>query len=239
MQNIRAVTLDAYGTVFDFEDLLQEATAGILDEAGEQRIGPGRLAEAWGRHFHGVYEAVGRGTHAAAEQGFLSITRMTEMALADAGRELGFAVDAQRGTALWIRLLNGVKPFPEIPGLLRALSGRVRLAMVSDTDEEVIGPALKGLNWPFEFVLTSEGEQAYKYDAAGRLFRRAIEMLDLASEQVLHVGDSAADVAGARRAGMRTAWVNRYGRPLPDSCPRPDFVLPDLADLPAVVERFA
>jgi putative hydrolase of the HAD superfamily len=39
-------------------------------------------------------------------------------------------------------------------------------------------------------------------------------------------------VAGARDAGLRTAWINRRGEPWPEALgPRPDLDLPDMAAL--------
>ena len=61
--------------------------------------------------------------------------------------------------------------------------------------------------------------------------------LGLPAESVLHVGDSSADVSGASRAGMRTAWVNRHGRRLPESCPRPDWEIVDLSAVPQILEQ--
>jgi putative hydrolase of the HAD superfamily len=43
-----------------------------------------------------------------------------------------------------------------------------------------------------------------------RIFHAAAELLQLAPEQILHVGDDESlDVLGALAAGMQTAWVNR------------------------------
>jgi len=49
---------------------------------------------------------------------------------------------------------------------------------------------------------------------------------------VLHVGDSLVDdVAGAKAAGLRVAWVNRGGRARRPDAPAPDFEIRDLREL--------
>ncbi len=46
-----------------------------------------------------------------------------------------------------------------------------------------------------------------------RIFHAAAQVLELAPDAVLHVGDDAAlDVLGALGAGMQTVWVNRTGQ---------------------------
>ncbi len=233
MRPVRAVTLDAYGTLFDFEgDLRTDAVRDILHMAGAPEHSPESFADAWGVNFHARYEECGR----QGCEKFVSIAKLTAEALADTYREHGLELDPGRGTELWLDRLGGVHIFPEVPAVLEALSQRFPLAMVSDIDDRVIAPALERLGWDFEFVLTSEGQRCYKHHPDALIFRRAAERLGLPTESVVHVGDSPADVSGARLAGMRVAWVNRYGRRLPEDCPRPDWEIEDLSALPELLE---
>ena len=69
------------------------------------------------------------------------------------------------------------------------------------------------------------------------MFQHAIERLGVPPHEVLHVGDSDVDdVQGAKAAGLQVAWVNRTGRPLRSGVPRPDYEIPDLTGLPALVD---
>jgi len=232
---IRAVTLDAYGTVFDFESHLPAVAGDVLAAERVERLSARELADAWGAHFGALYEEFGR-TYRAGARAFKTVAELTAEALAAAYRQHGLERDPWPGTEIWLRCLRAVEPFPEVGATLQALAGRFALAMISDTDDDIIAPALKRIKGPFRFVLTSEQVRAYKQDPRATLFRRALAELDLAAGEVLHVGDSAADVAGAKAAGMPVAWVNRAGRKLPASCPRPDWEIPDLAALPEIVE---
>jgi FMN phosphatase YigB (HAD superfamily) len=90
------------------------------------------------------------------------------------------------------------------------------------------------LTLPVEFILVSEAVGAYKPHP--RVFRAALERLGLGPNDVLHVGDSDIDdVAGAKAAGLRVAWVNRDGRAPRPGVPRPDFEIKDLEELPALL----
>lgn len=68
---------------------------------------------------------------------------------------------------------------------------------------------------------------------ARAIFDAAVTQLELAPDQVLHVGDDPAlDVVGARDAGLHTAWINRERRPWPAALGEPpDLDLPDLGAL--------
>ena len=51
-------------------------------------------------------------------------------------------------------------------------------------------------------------------------------------DRILYVGDDPIrDVSGAKTAGMRCVWVNATSSPLPEGCPEPDLVIPELPDL--------
>ena len=72
-----------------------------------------------------------------------------------------------------------------------------------------------------------------------RIFREAAQRLGVAPEQILHVGDDPGlDVCGARDAGLRTAWINREGKPWPGGMGAPpDLDLPDMTALADWLER--
>jgi putative hydrolase of the HAD superfamily len=73
------------------------------------------------------------------------------------------------------------------------------------------------------------------------IFAEVVKRLGVSPAETLHVGDSLrADVVGAARAGMRTAWITRRvsdpGAALAEhDGPAPDHVIADLAELPALV----
>jgi putative hydrolase of the HAD superfamily len=66
-----------------------------------------------------------------------------------------------------------------------------------------------------------------------QIFHAAVSQLGVAPHEVLHVGDDPVlDVAGARDAGLRTAWINRRGDPWPAELGEPpELDLPDMAAL--------
>jgi len=122
--------------------------------------------------------------------------------------------------------------------LLARLRGHVRLAVCSnfshgETAREVLGTA--GLLEHFDSVVISDEVGIRKPRA--EIFTAVLEQLAVEPEEVIHVGDSlSADVAGAARLGMHTAWLTRRvadpGTALREyDGPAPEYVISDLARL--------
>jgi FMN phosphatase YigB (HAD superfamily) len=59
----------------------------------------------------------------------------------------------------------------------------------------------------------------YKGDAQKRFFGAIERHYALAPWQMLHVGDSPAEIVAAQRVGLQTCWVNRSGRAWPHERP--------------------
>lgn len=129
------------------------------------------------------------------------------------------------------RMPRFLLPDPAVLRLLEALSGRFRLAVISNGP----GPlqraklARAGLDGRFERIFIS-GEQGLRKPDA-RLFRRALEWAGCAPAEALMIGDHPAeDIAGARAAGLTTCWV-RHAASDPAVDPGPDWVVGHVTDL--------
>lgn len=78
-------------------------------------------------------------------------------------------------------------------------------------------------------VVTSEDARAYK--PRPEPFQLALDWLGLASDQVLHIGDSlTCDVAGANSLSISVARLNRGGRKRPPQT-RVTYEAPDLISI--------
>lgn len=65
-----------------------------------------------------------------------------------------------------------------------------------------------------------------------RIFRAAVEQTGVPAARTLFVGnDPEADIAGARAAGMRTAFIRRRGSPAPREAPAADLTVEILTEL--------
>jgi phosphoserine phosphatase len=128
--------------------------------------------------------------------------------------------------------------FAETERVLHELKKNFRLALITNGAPDIQGAKIDGSNLAsfFETIIISGDHGFGKPDR--RIFQLALERLKVAAHEAVMIGDSLnRDVAGARDAGIRTVWINRYNRTLTDSHPIPDFQLSDLRDLPALLTR--
>lgn len=109
--------------------------------------------------------------------------------------------------------------------LLAALAPIVRIGIVSNNllDEQREKLEFCALD-RYVGALVVSGDVGISKPEPG-IFRIALERLGVAADEAVMLGDSwAADVVGARRAGIRAIWFNPLGRPKP-SDPDADAVL--------------
>jgi putative hydrolase of the HAD superfamily len=123
-------------------------------------------------------------------------------------------------------------PYAGVRATLVALTkAGLRLGVLTDAPRFKAYQRLEaaGLVDFFEFVVTVTDHGARK--PAPQAFKAALDLFGLPPTQVLMVGDwPEKDMAGARAAGMRTAWA-RYGKPGAPVPPEAEWVLESVEGL--------
>jgi 2-haloacid dehalogenase len=113
-------------------------------------------------------------------------------------------------------LLQGMgaqlRPWPEVPEVLRGLSKRAPIGVVTNCSEELGQRAAARVGVDFDAVVTAEAAGAYK--PRPEPFRHALDRLGLEPSRALFVAGSPADITGAAGVGMRAWWHNRLQLPL-------------------------
>lgn len=125
-----------------------------------------------------------------------------------------------------------IAPWPEVGEVLSALQQRVPLAVATNCSIVLGRKAAARVGVPFKAVVTAEEAGFYKPRAEP--YRLALKLLGTAPERTLFVAGSAADVPGARGAGMPVYWHNRMGL-TPVGNAVPDFTHASLTLLLALV----
>jgi putative hydrolase of the HAD superfamily len=68
------------------------------------------------------------------------------------------------------------------------------------------------------------------------IFEEAVKRAGVAPFEALHVGDHPElDIAGAKAAGLTTAWMNRRGESWPEHLCRPDAIISTVSELHLLV----
>ena len=231
MVNIRAVALDAYGTVINFTEPDFIATmAEICDRQGLAAD----AADLWRRFLRAAFLL-------RAENHHQPVYRRYDEAWAiqfqRVFRRLRLPGDPWAAANYLKEKLASAPAFEEAYPVIEALRPHYRLALLSNADDDFLNECLARNGLRFETVVTSEQARAIKPDPA--IFLHLARRLDLPPQHILYAGDNPVpDVLGPRRAGMKVAWVNRLGFRRPRRVPPPDFRVRSLSELvPLLVPR--
>jgi len=228
MSPLRAVSLDLDNTLWDTPPVLVRAESML--RAWLEAEAPEIASRFTGADLARLRMSVAAELPTRAHD--LSFVR-TE-ALKRAARAAGYddAV-AERAFSVFLSARNDVVPFTEVPATLARLAARLPLYALSNGNACVWRA---GLGRHFVAAVDAAGAGAAKPDP--RIFTRLLEVAAVPAEAVLHVGDDPeADVAGARAAGLRSAWMNRSAAPWPAERPPPDYEIADLDELERLVVR--
>jgi 2-haloacid dehalogenase len=145
--------------------------------------------------------------------------------LALQGRDPALAEDA-------VALLGTMPAYLDAPAALETLRGvGLELGVLTQSSADAADAVLRfaGLRDRMALVMSAPESGAFKPDL--RPYRMALERTGAAAEEVAFVAAHWWDVAGAKRAGLRTGWVARRDLYLPESVPEPDVRGRDLAEV--------
>jgi 2-haloacid dehalogenase len=216
--NFDVLTFDCYGTLIDWETGILGALRPLLARH-TKRLSDEQLLELYGE------------IEARIEAGpYLRYREVLRQVVRGLGEQMGFAPSAAEMDSL-PDSLGTWPPFPDTVAALRRLKSRYRLAIISNTDDDLFAQSAQRLQVPFDAVITAQ--QAGSYKPSLNNFRLALERLGVAKEKVLHVGQSRHhDIAPARALGIKSVLVTRRGRgAVVANAAQPDLEVPDLKTL--------
>jgi 2-haloacid dehalogenase len=212
------VTFDCYGTLVDFD----------IDAVTVRTLGP-HLEGIDVDAFLGEFEEIRYQEVLGAYRPYREVLRGS---LAQAMQRFGLAYRDDDGGAI-VAAVPTFGPFPEVPPALERLRRRCKIAIISNTDDELIAGNLRNIGVPFDRVITAEQARAYKPSPA--IFHHALRELGCRAGDVLHVAQGFRyDIVPAHALGWARVWINRYGKP-GDPAYGPYHELPDLSGLPALM----
>lgn len=160
---------------------------------------------------------------------FMPLNEVLRASLRSAMEAAGLAGSAADEEAM-IDAVRAAEPFPDTVDALRDLKRDHRLAILSNSEPDIIRHTTVRLGVAFDAVVLAYHAQCYK--PAEGMFRTLLERIDVPPVAVTHIAQSFYhDMRTAKDVGIgRRIWINRYGRE-GDPAYTPDAELPDLSQL--------
>ncbi len=231
MRAYKGFLLDADNTLFDYDAAETEALRETFRAFLPSAVAEDRAREA--------YRSINAGYWVEFEKGRIALEDLKVARFADLLSTLGAPGDARTmGYSYLQRLSTKALLLPHAWEAVEELARRARLCLVTNGISLVQRGRLaaSGLGPFFAAVLVSEELGFAKPDP--RFFTAACDAIGLAPSDVVCVGDNpAADVAGARGAGIDACWYAPDGRAWPGPGDPPVHVAGDLRDIVHLAPR--
>lgn len=223
----KVITFDCYGTLVQWHRAVREAALAVLSRhLREGEDSAEDEAAALADRLRRV------ATTQQQRPPFRSYKSVLRSSLDEALAEAGYTATMDDQETL-LSILRRIEPHPEVPAALNLLRARYRLAIISNTDDDLIAGTVAAIGTPIDFIVTAQQAQAYKPDH--RLFLHAYAAMGVTKNQTVHVGmGQFTDLKVCHELGIRSVWIDRAGES-PNLDWPPDAVLDDLAGLPELL----
>jgi 2-haloacid dehalogenase len=168
-------------------------------------------------------------------QAYRSYAEVLSLTLERLANEIGYGVPEGESGVL-AQSLPEWPTYPEVPQALAELRRRGwSLAILSNTDRELIAASQRTLGVPIDLAVVAEDIRSYK--PARLHWEYFFELTTADRDRHVHVAASLFhDIAPAQELGLKTVWINRLGE---QADPEPDCELPDLSGLPDALDELA
>jgi 2-haloacid dehalogenase len=222
MHNKTVIAFDLMGTLLD---------VSALDKRFEAEFDQAQLRREW------FSEVLKLALAITAAGGYESFSEITQAAL----KVIEVRYQHELSPSRRIRILEGLRELPAFPdvaaGFEQLKSAGYKLIVLTNSRAEAARAALEsaGLFNLLDNALSAE--QVTRLKPAPEPYRMAAREVGVEPNEMLLVAAHSWDVAGAKRAGCRAAFVRRPQQVLDELTPKPDYVVLDLLELALQLNR--
>ncbi len=218
---IRAVILDAYGTIFDTGTGSVDMMREILRQNGREDLDPATVYARFKQLHRQHIDTLDR---------FITEAEVFALDMAEISREYGLRRDPAEDVKIMLSIQGTRIAYPDSKAAIERMQEKVPVIIGSTTDTAPLMKDLARAGILPNRIFTSEEMQVYK--PFNQFYRTILEALDIRPQEALFAGDSLLDdVYGPHNAGMKTCWINRKDNNLKENDPQPDHVAGNLLEL--------
>ncbi len=195
----KIITFDCYGTLVQWYEVLTREINVTLGELRVTDVSAAAIIDS--------FSAQGR--RLTAEKPHRLYKDILRTGFVDAFAEHGLMPSDDQIERIASSPLK-MGPHPEVPAALRRLRERYKLAIFTNSDDNLIAPTVASIGVPFDYVITAEQAGAYK--PSRDLFEYAYKKIGVSPNDTVHVAMGMYwDMKARHDLGLRGIWVNRRG----------------------------
>lgn len=201
MDGIRALTFDVFGTVVDWRgSIIAEGQA--FSRSRHIEVDWPKFADRWRAGYGPAMNLVRTG-----KLPWMTIDQLHRRILDELLAEFHITGLAEADKDHLNRAWHRLRAWPDAVEGLTQLKRKYIIATLSNGNLSLLTNMAKFAGLPWDAILSAELVRHYKPDPEA--YQGAAKLLDLAPAQVMMVAAHPGDLAGAARAGLRTAYVPR------------------------------
>ena len=190
------VSFDCYGTLIDWEKGITQALRPVLERHG-LNLKDDEILE--------LYAEI----EPELEREYKPYREVLVGVVEEFGRRLGFEPSGEERFVL-VDTIGDWPPFPEVREVLNKLKELVKIAVISNVDDDLFEKSERAIGVEFDYVVTAQRARAYKPSL--KVFEYAQKVFGVSKGDWIHVGQSVFhDIIPARSFGLRTILVRRRG----------------------------
>ena len=222
---VRAISFDLDDTLYDNRPVIEHAEQWMVAHMRDRYLETAMYDRSW---WHRLKLELQRQQPALVDDVSLCRRVLLQRGLMDGGMNEAMAhQEAESVFAQFLEVRSQIAVPDTTRRILSALAQKYPLVVI--TNGNVLLERL-GLEGQFQHVLKAGG--GFRMKPAPDLFTDMARRLQLAPQQILHVGDDVTtDVAGAVHNGYRSAWLNDVGQEWRTLRILPDVMLTRLEQL--------
>lgn len=210
------LSFDCYDTLVRYSESKAIALAALVGA----KVG-GDEAEALAQK---TFETVERGLQTGP---FVPLNAILRESLRAAYAAIGIKSNPDDEAAM-ITAVCEAEPFADVAPALRDLHHDHRLAILSNSEPDIIRHNIARIGVPMDAVVLATEAECYKPSPG--MFEALLDRINAPAASITHIAQSFYhDMRSAKDLGFgRRIWINRYGR-TSDAAYAPDAELPDLS----------
>ncbi|MEB2846756.1 haloacid dehalogenase type II [Rhizobiales bacterium RZME27] len=195
----KIITFDCYGTLVDWYEVLTREATIILDAHDASDVSAESIVERFSIHSKRL----------TADKPHRMFKNILRIGFDDAFGEWGIAANRDELDRMATAPAN-MEPHRDVPEALRLLKTRYKLAIFTNSDDDLIKPTVERIGVTFDYVITAE--QARSYKPSREIFEYGYRQMGVTPEETVHVAMGMyTDMKACHELGLRAIWVNRRG----------------------------